>query len=463
MKKNIFKVLFIIICLALFAGCEFTPTTPVDPDVEAGTKLAKPVLRILDSNLVWEPIEHATYYNVWANDELVSAGSSTSLNLDKFHNDEYIFKVQAKSHDKNYEPSDFAEIKFCFNDQKIASPVLVIKDGILTWNAIEHASSYQIYVDGELKTTTDKLSYSLARLYNELHEIKVIALTTEVGYRNSDEAKIDFEEYTTPTTDKYSVLMINDTHGAFADGEYPGIDRVATIAFDQEATKNLIKVANGDIFQGSYVSNVLSGRPLIEALNLIGFDAFVIGNHDFDWGLDVIHQYADGDLSNGEANFPFLGANIYDKKTNKMVDWLEPYTIIDNDGLRVGIIGIIGYNLESSILAENIKDYDLVYPVQIIKTYANELRTEKGCDSVIVSIHDYDEDLNKEIANLQGNYAIDGILCGHTHQDINQTLTRPDGIKIPVVQNRDKNRSATVVDFDLSNNSFKSVILQSPI
>ena len=47
-------------------------------------------------------------------------------------------------------------------------------------------------------------------------------------------------------------------------------------------------------------------------------------------------------IENGEADFPFLGANIVKKSTSTMPEWLEEYTIIENNGLKVGIIGVIG-------------------------------------------------------------------------------------------------------------------------
>lgn len=341
---------------------------------------------------------------------------------------------------------------------QLATPVIKIEDEVLSWEEVPNATTYYVYANGELASVGYFNQYDLVKYRNTEVTFKVCAKDKTGNYSDSEfaEEKYYFEYIVNKPTD-YSIFMINDTHGAFADGQFSGIDRVASIVSELDEKENLIKVANGDIFQGSYVSNVLQGRPLIDALNEMEFDAFVVGNHDFDWGLDVLHQYKDGDLSNGEANFPFLGANIYSKKTGERVDWIDPYTIVELDGLRVGIIGLIGYNLESSILAEMVADYDFVYPMELIKEYAQELRVEEGCESVLVSIHDYDESLNASIAKLQGDYAIDGILCGHTHENINETLTRADGVKIPVVENSDKNKSAISIHFDLNDDSFKVV------
>ena len=137
-----------------------------------------------------------------------------------------------------------------------------------------------------------------------------------------------------------NVLMVNDNHGVLYEDE-GSLDKIASGINHYSTLGDVIKIANGDMFQGTYLSSSLRGLPMLDALNALEFDAFVIGNHEFDWGLDEIKKYKDGDVSNGEANFPFLGANIYDKATGEMVDWLEPYEIVTLDEIKIGVIGII--------------------------------------------------------------------------------------------------------------------------
>ena len=148
------------------------------------------------------------------------------------------------------------------------------------------------------------------------------------------------------------IVMVNDNHGVLNE-EDGSMDKIAS-GISQYTTKDTsVKIANGDMFQGTYLSSTLKGLPMLDALNALEFDAFVIGNHEFDWGLDEMKKYKDGDLSNGEAEFPFLGANIYDKSTGEMVDWLEPYTVVERNDLKIGIIGIIG-QVESSSLSVHV-------------------------------------------------------------------------------------------------------------
>ena len=242
-------------------------------------------------------------------------------------------------------------------------------------------------------------------------------------------------------------IMINDTHGAFTDSDAGySIGRVDSLVEYLERTNgDYIFIHNGDAFQGSYLCGETFGLAMIEALNASDLDCFVLGNHEFDWGIDKIAAYADGNLANGEADFPFLGANIYYKGTTTRPDWIDPYAIIEQDGLKVGVIGVIGDSQESSILTRYVKDYDFVDPVNIIKSTASYLRDTEDCDVVVVATHDYDSYLNQSIAALSGSSRIDAIFCAHTHENISESVTRSDSVKIPVVQCSHKNNNAQEV------------------
>lgn len=230
-----------------------------------------------------------------------------------------------------------------------------------------------------------------------------------------------------------NVIMVNDNHGVLNE-EKGSFDKIASGINQYASLGEVVKIANGDMFQGTYVSSSLKGLPMLDALNALDFDAFVIGNHEFDWGLEEMEKYKDGNPANGEAEFPFLGANIYEKSTNQIVDWLEPYTVVELDRVKIGIIGIIG-QVESSILSANVEDYAFVEASDIVKDLATELRTEKGCDAVIVASHAADDDLNYTLATYEGAAKIDGIFTGHTHVPTEETIRRSDESHVWVLQN----------------------------
>lgn len=246
-----------------------------------------------------------------------------------------------------------------------------------------------------------------------------------------------------------NLVSANDIHGRLVteDGEF-GMDILAGKINDLEKVYgDFIKIANGDIFQGKFESNVLYGRPIVDCLNAMEFDAFVIGNHEFDWGLDKIAAYNDDDLSNGEAEFPFLACNIAYKSNNQLLDWVEPYTILENNGNKVGLIGAIGTNLTSSINGNMVKDYVFLDAVSQIKKYALEIRKNYDVDYVVLAIHDHNEEVLNEIGSFKDDSKINAIFTAHTHQKENMIV----GGNIPVLQGGGNNKNVSVIRLKDSN------------
>ena len=310
---------------------------------------------------------------------------------------------------------------------------LCASDSVLTWS--NGAYTYQ-----------NNQSYSSTGINDG--DMITVGMVYSVQYDNYMCYLIEIvEEAGSQTYIDINFIMINDTHGAFTDSsEGNSIGRIDTLVESLEvANGDYIFIHNGDAFQGSYVCGETYGLAMIEALNASGVDCFVIGNHEFDWGIDKIAAYRDGDLTNGEANFPFLGANIYYKGTTTRPEWLDAYTIIEQDGVKVGIIGIMGPDQETSILNRYVKDYDFVEPLEIVQSTSAYLRDDLGCDVVVVATHDYDSSMNSQFAQLSGSSIIDAIFCAHTHENIYETVTRSDSKVIPVVQCYHKNVNAAEV------------------
>ncbi len=277
-----------------------------------------------------------------------------------------------------------------------------------------------------------------------------------IGYKN----ELIIEGGQTGSTN-LNIFSINDTHGAFnTDDMNVGLDKVATVIKSLEETNGeYLKIANGDIFQGTYVSNINRGLPLLEALNKMKFDVFVLGNHEFDWGLEEIAKYKDGNPANGEADFPILAANIYKKGTNQRLSWTDEYAIVEKNGLKIGIIGAIGYGLESSILSSMVSEYVFLDPVPIVQRIAAHLRTSVGVDVVVAALHDYDENTNRKISNLSGDSFVDAILCGHTHQQKADFEMRSDGYELPIMQSYTKNGSVGNLIISLENKKVKTATI----
>ena len=240
-----------------------------------------------------------------------------------------------------------------------------------------------------------------------------------------------------PIIDELTIYSINDFHGALLeDGDKVGISKIGAY-LSSEKTANpdsTIIISAGDMFQGTAVSSMTRGKVVVEAMNMIGFDAMTLGNHEFDWGVDQIKVFFDGKDENGEASFPFLSANVNYKTNNELAEWAKPYTIIDRGNLKIGIIGLLGSDQTNDILASHVKDYVFTDEFSAIKKYTKILRSEENCDIVIVSAHLDTADINYQLSSLIGDEKIDALINGHTHQQYYGELKYNRDVPLPYVQ-----------------------------
>ena len=236
----------------------------------------------------------------------------------------------------------------------------------------------------------------------------------------------NFKQNIKPVT----LLTVNDFHGSLKDsGKNIGIAKLASYLKGKKAANpdRTLILSAGDNYQGSAESNLLYGKPVNDAMNMIGFDASAIGNHEFDWGTDKLQSWIK------TAKFPFLAANIYDKSTDKPVDWAKPYTIIEKDGIKIGIIGISTPETAYKTKPDIVAPYEFKDPTAITKEYTKVLK-DKGADIVVVLAHaggvqDKDGKITGEGADLAKAVSVDAIVMGHTHNPVQGKING-----IPVVE-----------------------------
>ena len=205
-----------------------------------------------------------------------------------------------------------------------------------------------------------------------------------------------------------------------------GLARVATAvrAVRAEAEANLL-LDSGDTIEGSPVEALVfssaipdRGDPIIRAMNLVGYDAMAIGNHEFNFGRERLEK------SRREARFPFLCANIVGEDGKPA---FAPYLVKKVAGLRVGILGLTTKNIPFWEPPAHIAGLEFLDTVVTAKRYVPILRGKERCDAVIVITHQgFERDLGtaKENGSSSENQAyaiatevagIDLLLTGHTH------------------------------------------------
>lgn len=229
-------------------------------------------------------------------------------------------------------------------------------------------------------------------------------------------------ETVTVTVDFYA---INDLHGKFDDSSsQPGVDEL-TMYFKERYTvlDNVVLLSSGDMWQGSAESNETEGRIVIDWMNELGFESMTLGNHEFDWGVDVIAANA------CEAEFPFLAINVYDAATGGPVSYCRPSVMIERSGAKIGIIGAIG-DCYSSIAPDMTRGIYFVTGnelTELVKKEAARLKAE-GADFIVYSLHDGYSDSFTDVKVLTdgrmisyydtvlSDGSVDLVFEGHTHQ-----------------------------------------------
>ncbi len=281
-------------------------------------------------------------------------------------------------------------------------------------------------------------------------------------------------------------VSINDLHGSVLRDE-DGKNGLSNTAYLLESMSryyndsdsattvhdDVVLFANGDMFQGTSISNKSYGQVIIDAMNEMEFDAMGLGNHEFDWGLDTVLRYWDRDESNGEADFPLLVSNITQLSESSNLDRLSDAdgivgsVMVEKEGVSVGLIAAIG-PCENSISTDCVADYDFTDETAAVQKEALSLK-KAGAELVCVSIHYGDTagiseyDANREIAALRdsdGDYLVDIIFNGHTHSRQSGVISRPGGESVPVVQAGSSNHLVGYVKVRYNVDTDESTVLE---
>lgn len=206
--------------------------------------------------------------------------------------------------------------------------------------------------------------------------------------------------------------VFNDLHGKFCDtNSQPGVDEIGTF-FENRANQDdhIILLSTGDMWQGTAESVLTEGKLLVEWMNILGFEAMTMGNHEYDWGEEAIRKNAE------YAEFPFLAINIYDKTTGQLVEYCQSSVMIQRGDVQIGIIGAIGdcYSSISSDMVQNVTFKVGSELTALVKAESEKLRAQ-GADVIVYALHDGKGESNYYDTSLSNGY-VDLVFEGHTHQ-----------------------------------------------
>ncbi len=225
---------------------------------------------------------------------------------------------------------------------------------------------------------------------------------------------------------RFTILHTNDHHGHFwsnAQGEY-GLAAQKTLMdqqrYDVQAHGGgALILSAGDINTGVPESDLLKAEPDIRGMNLVGYDAMALGNHEFDNPPAVLAQQQKW------ARFPFLAANIYQKGSDQRL--FKPWAIFNRMGLKIAVIGLTTTDTLHITNPENVAQIDIRDPVKETLKAVAELRAEEKPDVIVALTHMGHYDNGEHGSNAPGDVelarslppgTLNVIVGGHSHDAV---------------------------------------------
>ncbi|HFK4760249.1 TPA: bifunctional UDP-sugar hydrolase/5'-nucleotidase UshA [Citrobacter farmeri] len=187
-------------------------------------------------------------------------------------------------------------------------------------------------------------------------------------------------------TYKITILHTNDHHGHFWRSEYGeyGLSAQKTLVdgIRREVAAeggSVLLLSGGDINTGVPESDLQDAEPDFRGMNLIGYDAMAVGNHEFDNPLTVLRQQEKW------AKFPFLSANIYQKSTGERL--FKPWAIFKRQDLKIAVIGLTTDDTAKIGNPEFFTDIEFRKPAEEAKVVIQELQMNEKPDVIIATTH----------------------------------------------------------------------------
>ncbi|EOV0349255.1 bifunctional UDP-sugar hydrolase/5'-nucleotidase UshA [Salmonella enterica] len=194
------------------------------------------------------------------------------------------------------------------------------------------------------------------------------------------------QAYEKDKTYKITILHTNDHHGHFWRSEYGEYGLAAQKTLVDSIRKevaqeggSVLLLSGGDINTGVPESDLQDAEPDFRGMNLIGYDAMAVGNHEFDNPLTVLRQQEKW------ARFPFLSANIYQKSTGERL--FKPWAIFTRQDIKIAVIGLTTDDTAKIGNPEYFTDIEFRKPAEEAKVVIQELNMNEKPDVIIATTH----------------------------------------------------------------------------
>ena len=243
------------------------------------------------------------------------------------------------------------------------------------------------------------------------------------------------------------ILATSDLHGKFLAYDYAlneestsGSCAQIASSVNELRTENTIVVDGGDIIQDNSAVLFLDDdmHPMMLAMNEIGYDVWITGNHEYNFGMDVLQRVIQ------QNNAPLLCGNVYNQDMNPLAD---AYVIIERGGVKVGIIGMVTPNIKRWD-EQNLKDWIVTDPVEETRKIIDEIGDSVDVLIAVEHMHvdnecDVSDSGVEDLANACPE--LDLIVAAHGHQMIDDLTING----VPIIENKNMGATLGQILFDI--------------
>ncbi len=238
-------------------------------------------------------------------------------------------------------------------------------------------------------------------------------------------------------TVRISILHTTDLHGHIlptsdyaGNADLGGFARCVTqIRRWRRQNRNSILIDVGDVYQGTDVSLRTNGAVMIDLFNHLNYDAWIVGNHEFDWGVETFANAV------AKSEMPVLAANMsMEGKASgeisaKPFAKVQPYILKEFDGIRIAIIGLTTPGMPFWFRPEFIRGFDFGYSVEPVRRAMMKVKGD-GAQAIVLAGHmglkprNGGDDFANNVVALTSEFPeVAAFIAGHTHQTIPSRLT----------------------------------------
>jgi len=178
-------------------------------------------------------------------------------------------------------------------------------------------------------------------------------------------------------------------------------------------------LSGGDSWTGPALSTWFKGESMVAVMNKMGYSAAAVGNHDFDFGVEVLRQRS------VQVNFPLLCANLREKSSGKIPDYVQPFTLQDVNGIRVGLIGLTTHETAVDTNPSNVADLEILPYEDSLRQVVPQVKA-RGVQLIVTIGHLCTGEM-RSLAPVASELGVPILCAGHCHE---QTVEQVEDVTI---------------------------------